>query len=128
PPPGERGSLPAEALAKVGVRGQSVETAPSTLFRSPTGLTVISIVGVNGTGKTTTGAKLAKFLQDQNHPAVLAACDTFRAAAIEQIKLWGERLDIPVIAGDYGADPAAVAHDAIAAAESRGAHYLLVDT
>jgi fused signal recognition particle receptor len=58
----------------------------------------------------------------------LAACDTFRAAAIEQLKLWGQRLDVPVIAGAYGADPAAVAHDAVAAAQSRKATYLFVDT
>jgi fused signal recognition particle receptor len=59
---------------------------------------------------------------------VLAACDTFRAAAVEQLKLWGQRLDVPVIAGASGADPAAVAHDAIAAAEARGADYLFIDT
>jgi fused signal recognition particle receptor len=59
---------------------------------------------------------------------VLAACDTFRAAAVEQLKLWGERLKVPVIAGAHGADPAAVAHDAIAAAQSRGAVFLFVDT
>jgi fused signal recognition particle receptor len=59
---------------------------------------------------------------------VLAACDTFRAAAIEQLKLWGQRLDVPVVAGAYNADPAAVAHDAIAAAQSRGARFLFVDT
>jgi fused signal recognition particle receptor len=112
---------------RAGVRGEAVREGQK-LYRSSSGPTVVSIVGVNGTGKTTTAAKLAKFLQTQNHPAVLAACDTFRAAAIEQIKLWGERLDIPVIAGEYGADPAAVAHDAVAAAQSRGAHYLLVDT
>ena len=59
---------------------------------------------------------------------MLAACDTFRAAAIEQIKLWGQRLQVPVVAGVYGADPAAVAHDAVAAALARKAHYLFVDT
>ena len=59
---------------------------------------------------------------------MLAACDTFRAAALEQLKTWGERLDAPVISGGYGADPAAVAHDAISAAQSRGAEYLFIDT
>ena len=59
---------------------------------------------------------------------MLAACDTFRAAAIEQLKLWGQRLNVPVIAGEYGADPAAVAHDAVTAALARKAGYLLVDT
>ena len=91
-------------------------------------LTVVSIVGVNGTGKTTTSAKLAHLLQGQGKTVVLAACDTFRAAAIEQLKLWGTRLDVEVIAGAYGADAAAVAHDGIAAAQARGAKWLLVDT
>ena len=92
------------------------------------GLIVVSLVGVNGTGKTTTAAKLAHLTQSQGQIAMLAACDTFRAAAIEQIKLWGQRLQVPVVAGVYGADPAAVAHDAVAAALARKAHYLFVDT
>ncbi len=99
-----------------------------TLKRQPSGLTVVSVVGVNGTGKTTTCAKLAHRAQLQGESAVLAACDTFRAAAVEQLKLWGDRLDIPVIAGAPNADPAAVAHDAIAAAEARKAQWLFVDT
>lgn len=103
--------------------GQSTD-----LLHQPDALTVVSIVGVNGTGKTTTAAKLAHFARTRKHPSVLAACDTFRAAAIEQLKLWGERLDIPVVAGAYGADPAAVAHDAVTAALARRAHYLFVDT
>jgi fused signal recognition particle receptor len=86
------------------------------------------LVGVNGTGKTTSCAKLAFWAQAQGHTAILAACDTFRAAAIEQIQLWGQRLEVPVISGAYGADPAAVAHDAVAAALSRKADYLFVDT
>ena len=90
--------------------------------------TVVSIVGVNGTGKTTTAAKLANFVQGQGQTALLAACDTFRAAAIEQIKLWGQRLKVEVIAGAYGADAAAVAHDAVAAAQARKTRYLFVDT
>jgi fused signal recognition particle receptor len=98
------------------------------LRKEAAGPTVVSIVGVNGTGKTTTGAKLARWVQSRGEVALLAACDTFRAAAIEQIKLWGQRLDIPVIAGAYGADPSAVAHDAVTAALSRKADYLFVDT
>ncbi|MSU64017.1 MAG: signal recognition particle-docking protein FtsY [Pedosphaera sp.] len=98
------------------------------LVKQPTGLTVVSIVGVNGTGKTTTSAKLAHLLQSRGQSAMLAACDTFRAAAIEQLKLWGERLKVPVIAGAYGADAAAVGHDAVSAALSRKADYLFVDT
>jgi fused signal recognition particle receptor len=89
---------------------------------------VVSIVGVNGTGKTTTAAKLAHLVQTRGQSALLAACDTFRAAAIEQIKVWGQRLKVDVIAGNYGADPASVAHDAVAAAQARGADYLFVDT
>jgi fused signal recognition particle receptor len=98
------------------------------LRRAPDGLTVVSIVGVNGTGKTTTAAKLAHLVQSRGETALLAACDTFRAAAIEQIKLWGQRLKVPVIAGEYGADAASVAHDAVTAAQARQAHYLFVDT
>jgi fused signal recognition particle receptor len=107
---------------------KSLASNQSALRKNAVGPTIVSIVGVNGTGKTTTSAKLANLLQSKNQQVLLAACDTFRAAAIEQIKLWGQRLKIPVIAGDYGADPAAVAHDAVAAAESRRADYLLIDT
>src|SRR4029079_14571705 len=96
--------------------------------RAPDGLTVVSIVGVNGSGKTTTAAKLAYFTQSAGGTALLAACDTFRAAAIEQIKLWGQRLKIDVIAGAYGADAAAVAHDPVAAAQARNTNYLFIDT
>jgi fused signal recognition particle receptor len=100
----------------------------SGLIQAPKGPTVVSIVGVNGTGKTTTGAKLAHLIQSQKKTVLLAACDTFRAAAIEQIKLWGQRLKVEVIAGSYGADAASVAHDAVTAAQSRNADYLFIDT
>ncbi|HTX21580.1 MAG TPA: signal recognition particle-docking protein FtsY [Candidatus Aquilonibacter sp.] len=100
----------------------------SQLREIPDGVCVVSIVGVNGTGKTTTSAKLAHFVRSQKKSALLAACDTFRAAAIEQIKLWGACLKIEVIAGAYGADAAAVAHDAVTAAQSRQADYLFIDT
>ena len=92
------------------------------------GLTVVSMVGVNGTGKTTTTAKLANRIHATGKTSVLAACDTFRAAAVEQLKEWGGRLNVPVIAGNYGADPAAVAHDAVTAAHARKADFLFVDT
>lgn len=98
------------------------------LQKEPSGLTVVSIVGVNGTGKTTTAAKLASLIQSRGETALLAACDTFRAAAIEQLKLWGQRLHVPVVSGAYGADPSSVAHDAVTAALSRKASYLFVDT
>ncbi len=107
---------------------KSLGTVNPGLKTNATGLTVVSVVGVNGTGKTTTSAKLAHNFKQNGEGVVLAACDTFRAAAIEQLKLWGERLDVEVIAGAYGADAAAVAHDGIAAAQARGAKWLLVDT
>ena len=107
---------------------RSLFSGQSELRKQPGGLTIVSIVGVNGTGKTTTSAKLANLIQSRGQSVVLAACDTFRAAAIEQLKLWGHKLNVPVVAGAYDADPAAVAHDAIAAAQSRSADFLLVDT
>lgn len=107
---------------------KSLLSADAALRRETTGPTVVSIVGVNGTGKTTTAAKMAHRLQSEGRTVLLAACDTFRAAAIEQIKLWGERLKVDVIAGSYGADAAAVAHDAVAAAQSRRTDYLFIDT
>jgi fused signal recognition particle receptor len=107
---------------------KSLSSNQAALRKEAHGPTVVSIVGVNGTGKTTTSAKLAHWFQARGQIALLAACDTFRAAAIEQLKLWGQRLKVPVVAGDYGADPAAIAHDAITAALARKADYLLVDT
>jgi fused signal recognition particle receptor len=107
---------------------KSLALNQSGLCKAPEGLTVVSIVGVNGTGKTTTAAKLAHLVQSRGETTLLAACDTFRAAAIEQIKHWGQRLKVEVIAGAYGADAASVAHDAVAAAQARQADYLFVDT
>jgi fused signal recognition particle receptor len=107
---------------------KNFSAANGTLKEVPGGVSVVSIVGVNGTGKTTTSAKLAHFTQSQNKTAILAACDTFRAAAIEQLKLWGQRLKVEVIAGAYGADPAAVAHDAVTAAQARKTNFLFIDT
>ena len=92
------------------------------------GLTVASLVGVNGAGKTTTAAKLAHRVKCRGSSAMLAACDTFRAAAIEQLHLWGNRLEIPVISSHYGADPASVAHDASSSALGKSIDYLFVDT
>jgi fused signal recognition particle receptor len=86
------------------------------------------VVGVNGTGKTTTVAKLAKRRQEAGGRVVLAAADTFRAAAVDQLKVWGERVSAPVIHQREGADPAAVVFDAIAAARSRGFDEVIVDT
>jgi len=121
-----------DGLDLFAIAGREVEKTLANknpeLLRAPAGPTVVSIVGVNGTGKTTTAAKLAHFVQARGQTALLAACDTFRAAAIEQLKLWGGRVGVDVIAGAYGADSAAVAHDAVAAAEARGIDYVFIDT
>jgi fused signal recognition particle receptor len=107
---------------------RSLQSVSAGLKKNDGMLTVVSIVGVNGTGKTTTAAKLAHLVQSRRQTVLLAACDTFRAAAIEQLKQWGHRLKVEVVAGNYGADAAAVAHDAIASAQARKADYLFVDT
>jgi fused signal recognition particle receptor len=92
------------------------------------GPTVILMVGVNGTGKTTTAAKLARRLQKEGRKPLLAAADTYRAGAIQQLQIWAERIGAPYVAGAPGGDPAAVAFDAIDAARSRGADTVIVDT
>ena len=122
-----RGGLEIFDIARREVE-KSLLSASATLKRQSSGPTVVSIVGVNGTGKTTTAAKLAYLLHGQKHSVVLAACDTFRAAAVEQLKLWGQRLNVPVVAGAPNADPASVAHDGIASAQAKYADWLLVDT
>ncbi len=89
---------------------------------------VILLLGVNGAGKTTTAAKLAARLGAEGHPALLGACDTFRAAAGAQLESWAARLGVPVVGGKPGADPAAVAFDAVTAGAARGAHAVLLDS
>ena len=88
----------------------------------------ILIMGVNGTGKTTSTAKLAHYLQKNRHRVLLAAADTFRAAAIEQLGIWAERLGVEMIRGQYNADPAALCYEAHQAAEKRKVEFLLCDT
>ncbi|MBO6557495.1 MAG: signal recognition particle-docking protein FtsY [Pseudomonadales bacterium] len=89
---------------------------------------VILMVGVNGVGKTTTIGKLAKKFQAEGKTVMLASGDTFRAAAVEQLKVWGERNDVPVVAQDTGADSASVIYDALAAARARNVDILIADT
>ncbi len=115
------------AIARAEIERSFSSNKPA-LLKAPCGPTIVSIVGVNGTGKTTTSAKLAHYVQSQKQTVLLAACDTFRAAAIEQLKLWGARLKVEVIASAYGADAASVAHDAVTAAQARKADYLFIDT
>ncbi|MCH9694239.1 MAG: signal recognition particle-docking protein FtsY [Gammaproteobacteria bacterium] len=106
-----------------------LEPVEKPLQITPTeGPFVIFMVGVNGAGKTTTIGKLARRLQDEGHSVMLAAGDTFRAAAVEQLQTWGQRNDVAVIAQQSGADPAAVIFDAWEAAKARGIDVLLADT
>lgn len=104
------------------------------VFSETSPITVLLFVGVNGVGKTTSIAKLANLLKRRKHRVMLAAGDTFRAAAVEQLKTWGERIGVPVIAHQQGvdpksvADPAAVVYDAMQAAQARGTDVLIVDT
>lgn len=91
-------------------------------------LTVVMIVGVNGSGKTTSIGKLAQYYQRNGRKVILAAADTFRAAAIDQLVIWGERSNVPVIAGQPGGDPGATAYDGIRAARARGYDLLIIDT
>ena len=114
-----RAALRAELRARLG------EAKPLALHSAPT---VILLTGVNGSGKTTTAAKLAHYFKSRNKTVMLGAADTFRAAAVDQLQVWGERLGIPVVAGQPNADPGAVAHDALAAAVARKVDLLLVDT
>ncbi len=90
--------------------------------------TVVLVVGVNGTGKTTTIGKLASRLHDAGHSVILAAADTFRAAADEQLDIWARRAGADIVGSSRGADPAAVAYDAIEAAQARGCDVVIVDT
>lgn len=112
----------AAVLARVLAGSEGVLPAPTT---KPT---VIAMIGVNGSGKTTTAAKLGWRLKQDGQVVTLAACDTFRAAAIEQLQSWATKLEIEVIASQAGADAAAVAFDAWQAAKARGRDYLIIDT
>lgn len=98
------------------------------LILADSGPTVILVAGVNGSGKTTSIAKLAGILSKNNKKVIVAACDTFRAAAVEQLTIWAERLGVQIVKHKSGSDPAAVAYDACEAALARGADFLILDT
>ena len=123
----QAGTADVFAIARAEIE-RELGSATHQLVKAPTAPTVILLAGVNGTGKTTSTAKLAHYLKANGNTVLLAACDTFRAAAIEQLKIWGDRVDCDVIASTYGADSAALAFDAVGAAVSRKMDYLLIDT
>ena len=102
--------------------------APPPIRPLPAGPKVILVVGVNGTGKTTSTAKLAHYFKSRRHSVMLVAADTFRAAAIEQLGVWADRIGVEMIKGQYNADPAALCYDAYQAADRKDVEFLLCDT
>lgn len=116
-----------EHLVHIYEKGESAN-AIALAPKNDNGPTVILFVGVNGVGKTTTIGKLAARLKQEGNKVLLAAGDTFRAGAVEQIGVWGQRIDVPVVEGAMGGDPAAVVFDAIQKAKEEQVDYLLVDT
>ncbi|MDX6748966.1 signal recognition particle-docking protein FtsY [Geminicoccaceae bacterium 1502E] len=116
-----------EALAQAvaGMLAGAVEALPHRAEHRPQ---VVLVCGVNGTGKTTTIGKLAKQASEAGLSVMLAACDTFRAAAVEQLEVWGQRNNVPVIRGKEGTDPAGLAYEALARARAAGTDLLLIDT
>lgn len=117
-----------EILSEVLVETLQIEDKPIPLQLNPNGLNVILIVGVNGTGKTTSAGKLANLFSQQGKKVVLAAADTFRAAAANQLKTWAERANVEFIRGEDNAEPASVAFKAVQTAKEISADVLLVDT
>lgn len=119
------GSLKDQVAAEI--KRVFAEVAPR-VSAPASGPAVILIVGVNGTGKTTSVGKLANLFKSQGRSVLVCAADTFRAAAVEQLAVWAKRADVDVIRAQHGADPASVAHDAAVAAKSRHRDVLLIDT
>jgi len=117
---------PEEGLHQILLRHLSTQSRE--IIRAEKGPTTILVVGVNGTGKTTSVAKLAAYLQGQKSSVVLAAADTFRAAAVDQLRTWGNRLDVEVISGKDNGDPASVAFDSAQVAIGKAADFLIIDT
>jgi fused signal recognition particle receptor len=116
------------AFVKQEMKALLVDPRPGTLNFAPRKPTVILVAGVNGSGKTTSIAKLAQRLKDEGKSILLAACDTFRAAAADQLAIWASRAGSDLVRGSHGADPASVAHDACERALARGVDVLIVDT
>src|SRR5216110_2398668 len=108
--------------------GRVLPINPPPIRPLPAHPKVILIVGVNGTGKTTSAAKLAHFFKTRRHTVLLAAADTFRAAAIEQLGIWSDRIGVEMIRGQYNADPAALCYEAYEAADKRNIEFLICDT
>jgi fused signal recognition particle receptor len=129
---GERFSATELEAVEVGIREALVELLGGAIVPAAERVRgkphVVMVVGVNGTGKTTSVGKLAWMYRQLGHSVTLGAADTYRAAAIEQLGIWAERLGVPVIKQRHGADPAAVAFDALQAARARNADILIVDT
>jgi fused signal recognition particle receptor len=128
-----RGKVKTEADLKRSLQQRLTQLLESpdhdgVIARAESGPTVILLIGVNGTGKTTTAAKLAWRLEREGRKVLLAAADTYRAGAIAQLQIWANRLNIPCVAGAAGGDPASVAFDAIDAASSRGLDTVIIDT
>jgi fused signal recognition particle receptor len=103
-------------------------TVPGGLNYAPSGPTIVMVAGVNGSGKTTSIAKLARLCQKDGKKVMVAACDTFRAAAVEQLTIWSERIGCEIVKNKQGSDPASVAHDACEKAQARGFDVVIVDT
>ncbi len=127
----KNGQITQEQEVKEYLRRHIVEMWPEADCRiqyADTGPTVVLVTGINGSGKTTSVAKLACFFDGQGKRVIVGACDTFRAAAVQQLSIWCERLGVQIVKHDQGADPGAVAYDACEAAVGRGADVLLIDT
>jgi fused signal recognition particle receptor len=123
-------ALEGRQAAEIGaaVLRRALAGAEGRMTKAATAPTVIVLIGVNGSGKTTTAAKLAWRLKQEGDSVLVAACDTFRAAAIDQLKSWAKRLDLELVSTAPGADAAAVAFDALQAAKSRGRDWVIIDT
>jgi fused signal recognition particle receptor len=115
-----------EVFVKQLLKDQLAESAG--LNYAPSGPTIVMVAGVNGSGKTTSIAKLARRCQEDGKKVMVAACDTFRAAAVEQLTIWSQRLGCEIVKNQQGSDPAAVAHDACERAKAKGFDVVIVDT